>query len=90
MPQGTIEDKDDMFIEKLNTAFLLFIGILAVFASVILLVYSASVIFYTQQFPMNFSNTSIFAGLLFIIGLGSLHLFQKRRKLRKKKSEELF
>ncbi len=90
MPRGTVEDKDDILIENLNTILFLFLGILSVFTSLILFVYSATVTVYSQQLSMNFLITSVFAALLFVIGLGSLNLFRKRRKLRKKKTAALF
>jgi len=86
MPPETKEDEEDIFVENINTALFLFLGGSSVFASVILLFHSATAVVYRQQSLMNFLYTSIIAAFLFFIGLGSLHLFRKRRKLRKRKS----
>jgi len=90
MLQGTREDEDDVFVDNLNTALFLFLGSLSVFASVILLVYSATAVVHSQQFLMSFLHTSILAAFLFFIGLGALHLFRKRRTLRKRKKSAFF
>jgi divalent metal cation (Fe/Co/Zn/Cd) transporter len=90
MSRQNAEDRDDVFVEKLNTAFLLLVALLTLFASVILLVYSATITIYSGQLPTNFLMTSVFAASLLIIGLGSFHLFRKRRKLRKDKTSKLF
>ena len=87
---GTVEDKDDVFVENLNTAFLLLLGVLAVFASVTLFSYSVFVAFYSQQFAMGLLTTPAFAAFLLILGSGSLHLFRKRRRQRKEKTGSLF
>jgi ABC-type nickel/cobalt efflux system permease component RcnA len=90
MSREATEDRDDVFVEKLNTAFLLLVAFLTLFASVILLVYSATITFYSRQLPSSFLMTSVFAASLLIIGLGSFHLFRKRRKLRKDKTSSFF
>ncbi len=90
MSQETTTDSDDIFVERLNSAFLLLIGFLTLFASVILLVYSATLIVYSQQVSANFLYTPIFAASLLVIGLGSFHLFRRRRKLRKRKTSSFF
>jgi len=90
MPEGLIEDEDDIFIESLDNALFLGLGVLSVFASLILLVHSATVVVYGQQLRMDFLYTSIVAVLFFVLGSGSLHVFQKRRKLRKSKKTALF
>jgi len=86
MPPGTKKDDEDIFVENINTALFLFLGGSSVFASVILLFHSATAVVYRQQSLMNFLFTSIFAAFLFFLGLGSLLLFRKRRRLRKTKS----
>jgi len=88
--QETVEDREDVFIENLCTALFLLLGTLAVFASVVLLAYSAIVTVYSQQLAMNILTSSIFAAFLLVVGLGSLHLFRKRRRLRKEKTSSLF
>jgi len=90
MTEGTVEDQDDVFVEKLNTAMFLLLGILAVFASGALLVYSAVTTFYGQQLAMSLLTKSIVAAFLFVVGLGSLHLFRRRRRLRKEKTRSFF
>ncbi|HKZ94471.1 MAG TPA: hypothetical protein VJ249_07830 [Candidatus Bathyarchaeia archaeon] len=90
MLRATAEDKDDVFIENLNTALFLLLGILAVAASVILLGYSAFIAVSGQQFSEGLLTTSGFASLLLVIGLGSVHLFRRRRQLRKKRADSIF
>jgi len=90
MLEEPVEDKDDVFIENLYTAMFLLLGILSVFGSVVMLGYSAIVAVYNQQFMMSLGTTSIFAAFLSIMGVGSLHLFRKRRRLRKEKTSSLF
>ena len=90
MSLGTVEDKDDVFVENLNSAFLLLLGVLAVFASVVLFVYSVFVAFYGQPFAMGLLTTPAFAAFLLILGSGSLHLFRKRRRQRKEKTGSIF
>jgi len=89
-PQVSTEDKDDVFIENLNSALFLLLGVLAVAASVILLGCSAVVALGGQQFSIGFLTTPIFAVLLLAVGLGSVHFFRKRRQLRKKKTDAFF
>lgn len=90
MPQGTVEDKDDIFVENLNTALFLILGVLAAVASVILLGYSTIAAMYAQQFSTSFLPTSVFAVLLLAMGLGSVHLFRRRREERKRKTHAFF
>jgi len=90
MPEGSVEDEDDIFVESLINILFLFLGTLAVSVSVILLVHSATVAVYSQQLPMDFLPTSFFAALLFVIGFGSLHIFRKKRRARKRKITALF
>jgi len=84
MPSGTTEDKDDVFIENLNMALFLLLGVLAVAASVILLGYSAVVAVHSQQLSASLLTTPVFAVLLLVVGLGSVHIFRKRSLKRKK------
>jgi len=86
MPPETKKDEEDIFVENINTALFLFLGGSSVFASAILLFHSATAVVYGQQSLMNFFSTLAFAAFLFFIGLVSLLLFLKRRKLRKTKS----
>jgi len=88
--QETVEDREDIFIENLCTALFLLLGTLAVLASVVLLAYSAIATVYSQQLEMSILTSSIFAAFLLVVGLGSLHLFRKRRRLRKEKTSSLF
>jgi len=88
--QETVEDREDLFTENLCTALFLLLGTLAVFASVVLLAYPILATVYSQQLAMSISTRSIFAAFLLVVGLGSLHLFRKRRRLRKEKTSSLF
>ena len=90
MPQRSTEDKDDVFIENLNCALFLLLGVLAVASSVILFCSSVVVALGNQQFSASLLTTPIFAVLLLVIGLGAVHFFHKRRQLRKKKTDALF
>jgi len=86
----TVEDADDIFVENFNTALLLFLGILAVFASVALFARSAILVFYGQLLAISLLTNSIFGAFLLVVGLGSLHLFRKRRRLRREKTSSVF
>jgi hypothetical protein len=90
MPLATVEDKDDVFVENLNSAFLLLLGILGVLASVVLFIYSGFVAFSGQPLAMGLLTTPAFAGFLLILGSVSLHLFRKRRRQRKEKIGSIF
>jgi len=72
MLQGTREDEDDVFVDNLNTALFLFLGSLSVFASVILLVYSATAVVHSQQFLMSFFT---------YINLGSFLVLHRLRRI---------
>jgi len=90
MSQRATEDKDDIFIENLNTVLFLAFGILATVASAGLFGYSAIAFVYGQQLSMNLLATPIFAALLLATGLGSMYLFRRRRQLTKKKTDSPF
>jgi membrane protein implicated in regulation of membrane protease activity len=90
MPLATVEDKDDVFVENLNSAFLLLLGALAVFGSVVLFVYSGFVAFSGQPLAMGLLATPAFAAFLLILGWVSLHLFRRRRRQRKEKLGSIF
>jgi membrane protein DedA with SNARE-associated domain len=87
---GTAEDKDDVFIENLNTALFLLLGVLGVFASVVLLGYSVVEAFAGQQLGMSLMHKPVFAVFLLVLGWCSLLLFRKRRRQRKEKTSSLF
>ena len=90
MRAGATEDKDDVFIENLNIALFLTLGVLAVAASVILLGYSTVVAFYGQSFTGDFLTTCVFSAVLLSIGVGSVKLFLKKREAKRKKAQALF
>ena len=90
MPLDTAEDKDDVFIENLNSALLLLLGVLAVFASVAVSANSAIVFFQGQQLRTSLLTTLVFAVFLLVFGWVSLHLFRKRRRQRKEKTSAIF
>ena len=90
MPLGTVEDKDDVFVENLNSAFLLILGVLGVFASVVLFFYGGFVAFSGQPLAMGLLTTPAFAAFLLVLGSISLHLFRKRRRQRKEKIGSIF
>ena len=90
MPLETAEDKDDVFIENLNTALFLLLGVLGVFASVVLLAYSVFEAFLAQQLGMSLLTKPAFAVFLLVLGWCSLLLFRKRRRQRKEKTSSLF
>jgi hypothetical protein len=90
MSLGSVEDKDDVFVENLNTVFLLLLGVLAVSMSVVLFGYSVFVAFYGQPLAMGLLTTPAFAAFLLILGSCSLHLFRKRRRQRKEKTSSIF
>jgi len=88
--QGAVEDGEDVFIENVCTALFLLLGTLAVFASVVLLAYPVIASVYGQQLAMSVSTRSVFAAFLLVVGLGSLYLFRKRRRLRREKTSSFF
>lgn len=90
MSLGTVEDKDDVFVENLNSAFLLILGVLGILASVVLFGYSVLAAFSGQQLAMGLLTTPAFAGFLLILGSISLHLFRKRRRQRREKIGSIF
>lgn len=90
MPLETAEDKDDVFIENLNTALFLLLGVLGVFTSVVLLAYSVFEAFLAQQLGMSLLTKPVFAVFLLVLGWCSLLLFRKRRRQRKEKTSSLF
>ena len=73
-----IRDEDDILSEKINTGFLLVIGTTSLITVIYSVVYSAALFFHKQQSLMGLSTTLIVSVLLSVIGLGSLHLFQRR------------
>ena len=91
VPQGAgSEDKDDVFIENLNMALFLALGISALAASVILFGYSIILAVYSQQLLTSFPTTFGVAAVLLLIGLGSVQLFRRRRETKRKKAEAFF
>ena len=86
-----IRDEDDTLSEKINTGFLLVIGTMALITVLYSVVYSAALVFHKQQSLTELLTTSIVSALLSVIGLGSLHLFQRRLRdaARKKNPWEL-
>ena len=87
---GTVEDKDDVFIENLNTALFLLLGVLGVSASVILLGYSVVEAFLGLQFGVSLLTKPAFAVFLLVLGWCSLLLFRRRRRQRREKTGSLF
>ena len=86
-----IRDEDDILSEKINTGFLLVMGTISLITVLYSVVYSVALFFHKQQSPMGLSITLIVSALLSVIGLGSLHLFQRRLRdaARKKNPWEL-
>lgn len=82
----SLEDEEDILTENILTGLLLFLGILSIFASIVLGAYSAVVVIYSRQFLTEFLKTLLFTALLFTTGLGSLYFFRKRRRQRRKTS----
>jgi len=85
-----VEDKDDVFIENLNTALFLLLGVLGVFASVVLLGYSVVEAFLGLQFGASLLTKPAFAVFLLVLGWLSLLLFRRRRRQRKEKTGSIF
>ncbi len=90
MLRTTREDEDDAFVEKVNTTLLLLLGLLAAVASVVLFGYSAIAVVCNQQFSTSLLTMPVFAALLLVTGIGSVHLFRKRRQSRKEKADQFF
>lgn len=90
MSHGNIEDKDDVLIENLSTVLFLVLGVLALSVSVFLSVNAAIVAATALQLSFGLVPMSFFAVLSGVLGLGSLCLFRKRRRLRKEKENSPF
>ena len=73
-----IQDEDDILSEKITTSLVLVLGITSLITVLYSVVYSVALVIHKQQSLMESSTTLIVSALLSIIGLGSLHLFQRR------------
>ncbi len=74
----SMKDADEVFVDRINTILLLFLGVLLVSASAILVTYSAVLVIGQQYFLMEFLKTVGIAAPLLIIGSGLLYYqFQK-------------
>lgn len=78
MRRVTIRDEDDILSEKINTGLVLVIGIISLITVLYSVVYSVALVIHKQQSLMELLTTLIVSALLSVIGLGSLHLFQRR------------
>ncbi len=87
---GTVEDKDDVLIENLSTVLFLVLGGLALFASVLLSVNVVTMAVAGVQLLSGLLFMSIFAVLSCVLGLGFVHLFRKRRRVRREKESSPF
>lgn len=72
------QDEHDILSEKITTGFLLVIGTISLITVIYSLAYSIALVLHGQQSLMGLLTTSIVSTLLSVIGLGSLHLFQRR------------
>jgi uncharacterized membrane protein YfcA len=84
------EDEHDAFIENINLALILSIGILSLSVSAMTLIQSATTAVLSQQLPTDSLEKLVFAALLLVIGYTALHVFQKRRESRRNKQSALF
>jgi membrane protein YdbS with pleckstrin-like domain len=86
-----VQDEDDILSEKINTGLVLVLGITSLITVLYSVVYSVALVIHKQQSLMESSTTLIVSALLSIIGLGSMHLFQRRLRdaARKKNPWEL-
>ena len=73
-----IRDEDDILSEKITTGLVLVLGITSLITFLYSAVYSVALVIHKQQSLMESSTTLIVSALLSIIGLGSMHLFQRR------------
>jgi SNF family Na+-dependent transporter len=89
MPKEPVEDPDEALVDNILTLLFLLLGVLAAFTSVSVLAYSTAVTISTHELPADLP-TLIFTVLLFVAGLGSLHVFRRRRMLKKTKTSRLF
>ncbi len=87
---GTVEDKDDVLIENLSTVLFLVLGGLALFASVLLSVNVVTMAVAGVQLLSGLLFMSIFAILSCVLGLSFVHLFRKRRRVRREKESSPF
>jgi len=77
VPANT-RDEDDILSDKINTGLVLVIGIISLITVLCSVVYSVTLVIHKQQSLMELLATLIVSALLSVIGLGSLHLFQRR------------
>jgi len=75
---ASIRDEDDILSEKINTGLVLVIGIISLITVLCSVVYSVTLVIHKQQSLMQSSTILIVSAFLSVIGLGSLHLFQRR------------
>ena len=73
-----VQDEDDILSEKITTSLVLVLGITSLITVLYSVVYSVALVIHKQQSLMESSTTVIVSALLSIIGLGSMHLFQRR------------
>ena len=73
-----VQDEDDILSEKITTSLVLVLGITSLITVLYSVVYSVALVIHKQQSLMESSTTLIVSALLSIIGLGSMHLFQRR------------
>jgi len=88
---ASIRDEDDILSEKINTGLVLVIGIISLITVLCSVVYSVTLVIHKQQSLMELLTILIVSAVLSVIGLGSLHLFQRRLRdaARKKNPWEL-
>jgi len=90
LSHGSVDDKDDVLIENLSTVLFLVLGVLALSVSVFLSINAAIIASAAMQLSFGLVPMSAFAVISGVLGLGSLHLFRKRRILRKNKENSPF
>ena len=83
----TIQNENDIVLEKINTGLILFVGVISTVYLIAVVVYSVVLVIHRQQSLIELSKTLIFAALLLAIGLGCLCWVRRRlREAARKKN----
>lgn len=85
--ERTKKNENDTVGQGVTTGLILVLGIISIINLIAMVVYSVALVINKQLILMELLRTLVIAGLLLVIGLGSLYFFRKKlRTLTRKKS----